>query len=114
LRQVVTVPTRAIQQGLNQTFVYVIKDGIANRTPITRLAQNGEVSAVDGLDAGVAVVVEGQLRLKDGSKVQAADAASTDTPSTDTPSETTPNKATPSEANSNTAMPSSTSTGAGR
>lgn len=99
LRQVVTVPTRAIQQGLNQTFVYVIKDGIANRTPITRLAQNGEVSAVDGLDAGVAVVVEGQLRLKDGSKVQTADAASTDTPS-----ETTPSKATPS----------STSTGAGR
>lgn len=94
LRQVVTVPTRAIQQGLNQTFVYVIKDGMANRTPITRLAQNGEVSAVDGLDAGVAVVVEGQLRLKDGSKVQAADAASIDTKSE--------------------VKPSSTSTGAGR
>jgi len=109
LRQVVTVPTRAIQQGLNQTFVYVIKDGTANRTPITRLAQNGEVSAVDGLDAGVAVVVEGQLRLKDGSKVQTTDAASTGVPS-----ETTPSKTTPSEANSNTAMPSSTSTGAGR
>jgi len=104
LRQVVTVPTRAIQQGLDQTFVYVIKDGIANRTPITRLAQNGEVSAVNGLDAGVAVVVEGQLRLKDGSKVQTADA-----PSTQTQSEVKP-----SEANSNTAMPSSTSTGAGR
>jgi multidrug efflux system membrane fusion protein len=109
LTQVVTVPTRAIQQGLDQTFVYVIKDGIANRTSITRLAQNGEVSAVDGLDAGVAVVVEGQLRLKDGSKVQATDAASTDAPN-----ETMPSKATPSEANSNTAMPSSTSTGAGR
>ena len=99
LRQVVTVPTRAIQQGLNQTFVYVIKDGIANRTPITRLAQNGEVSAVDGLDAGVAVVVEGQLRLKDGSKVQTADVASIDTKSEATPSEV---------------KQSSTSTGAGR
>ncbi|MFZ3191739.1 MAG: efflux RND transporter periplasmic adaptor subunit [Moraxellaceae bacterium] len=93
LRQVVTVPTRAIQQGLNQTFVYVVKDGAANMTPIRRLAQQGEVSAVDGIAADVDVVVEGQLRLKDGSKVQAADAPST---------------------TSSEAKPSSTATGAGR
>lgn len=94
LRQVVTVPTRAIQQGLNQTFVYVVKDGVANMIPIRRLAQQGEVSAVDGIAADVDVVVEGQLRLKDGSKVQKADTSNPDT--------------------ANDATPSSTVTGAGR
>lgn len=94
LRQAVTVPTRAIQQGLNQTFVYVVKDGVANMTPIRRLAQQGEVSAVDGIAADVDVVIEGQLRLKDGSKVQKADTSNPDT--------------------ANDATPSSTVTGAGR
>lgn len=74
LPQVVTLPTRAIQQGLNQSFVYVVQDGIAHMTPITRLAQQGEVSAIDGVEANVAVVIEGQLRLKNGSKVNAVPA----------------------------------------
>lgn len=71
LRQVVTVPTRAIQQGLKQSFVYVVQDGVAKMTPIVLLAQSGEVSAVDGIAPDVEVVVEGHLRLKDGSSVQA-------------------------------------------
>lgn len=71
LRQVVTVPTRAIQQGLKQSFVYVVQDGVAKMTPIVLLAQSGEVSAVDGIAPDVEVVVEGHLRLKDGSTVQA-------------------------------------------
>ena len=74
LPQVVTLPTRAIQQGLNQSFVYVVQDGIAHMTPIIRLAQQGEVSAIDGVEANVAVVIEGQLRLKNGSKVNAVPA----------------------------------------
>lgn len=74
LPQVVTLPTRAIQQGLNQSFVYVVQDGIAHMTPIIRLAQQGEVSAIEGVEANVAVVIEGQLRLKNGSKVNAVPA----------------------------------------
>ena len=73
--QVVTVPNRAIQQGLNQTFVYVLQDGIAKRTPVTRLAQSGDLTAVDGLAADTEVVIEGQLRLKDGSKAQVQSSA---------------------------------------
>lgn len=73
--QVVTVPNRAIQQGLNQTFVYVLQDGIAKRTPVTRLAQSGDLTAVDGLSADTEVVIEGQLRLKDGSKAQVQSSA---------------------------------------
>lgn len=76
LPQVVTVPTRAIQQGLKQTFVYVVQDGVANITPITRLAQSGEVSAVEGIAPDTMVVTEGHLRLKDGSKVQVEGASS--------------------------------------
>ena len=73
--QVVTVPNRAIQQGLSQTFVYVLQDGIAKRTPVTRLAQSGDLTAVDGLSADTEVVIEGQLRLKDGSKAQVQSSA---------------------------------------
>lgn len=73
--QVVTVPNRAIQQGLSQTFVYVLQDGIAKRTPVTRLAQSGDLTAVDGLAADTEVVIEGQLRLKDGSKAQVQSSA---------------------------------------
>lgn len=76
LPQVVTVPTRAIQQGLKQTFVYVVQDGVANITPITRLAHSGEVSAVEGIAPDTVVVTEGHLRLKDGSKVQVDGASS--------------------------------------
>lgn len=68
--QVVTVPTRALQQGLNQSFVYVLQNGIAKKTPVTRLAQSGEVSAIEGIAADTEVVIEGQLRLKDGSQAQ--------------------------------------------
>lgn len=77
--QVVTVPSRAIQQGLNQSFVYVLQDGIAKRTPVTRLAQSGDLTAVDGLAADTEVVIEGQLRLKDGSKAQASSLAQPNT-----------------------------------
>lgn len=77
--QVVTVPNRAIQQGLNQTFVYVLQDGIAKRTPVTRLAQSGDLTAVDGLSADTEVVIEGQLRLKDGSKAQVQSSAQSST-----------------------------------
>lgn len=77
--QVITVPSRAIQQGLNQTFVYVLQDGIANRTPVTRLAQSGDLTAVEGIATGIDVVIEGQLRLKDGSKVQTPSSAPPET-----------------------------------
>ena len=105
LPQVVTLPTRAIQQGLNQSFVYVVQDGIAHMTPIIRLAQQGEVSAIDGVEANVAVVIEGQLRLKNGSKVNAVPAM------IDQPALL---QATPTKATQTGAMPTkATQTGAG-
>lgn len=105
LPQVVTLPTRAIQQGLNQSFVYVVQDGIAHMTPIIRLAQQGEVSAIDGVEANVAVVIEGQLRLKNGSKVNTVPAM------IDQPALL---QATPTKATQTGAMPTkATQTGAG-
>lgn len=68
--QVVTVPSRAIQQGLKQSFVYVIQADSAKMTPVKLLAQSGERSAVEGIDPNTEVVIEGHLRLKDGSKVK--------------------------------------------
>ncbi|MEC7118880.1 MAG: efflux RND transporter periplasmic adaptor subunit [Pseudomonadota bacterium] len=68
-KQVVLVPSQAIQQGLNQSFVYVVEQGVAKMTPIQRVAQNEQLTVVEGLDPDLEVVIEGQLRLKDGSKV---------------------------------------------
>ena len=71
LRQVVVVPTAAIQRGPNGTLVYVLRDdSTVSVRPVT-LSQDDEVqSVVDaGLQAGMRVVTTGFARLTDGTAV---------------------------------------------
>jgi multidrug efflux system membrane fusion protein len=67
----VVVPPSAVQHGPNGLYVFVVKpDGTAADTPVTvgyRDAKFAEVTK--GLDGGEQVVLDGQSRLQNGTKV---------------------------------------------
>ena len=71
LKDVVTIPTGAVQRGPNGTFVYVIKDdNTASMRPIVVQKQDETQTVVkSGADAGERVVTTGFVRLTDSSKV---------------------------------------------
>jgi membrane fusion protein, multidrug efflux system len=64
------VPTAAIQSGQAGPFVFVVKNGIATVQPV-KIARVLETETVieSGLEGNESVVVEGQLRLTNGSRV---------------------------------------------
>ena len=71
LRQVVVIPTGAVQRGPSGTFVYVVKDdNSVTIRPITVQKQDETQTVVkSGLEANERVVTTGFVRLTDGSKV---------------------------------------------
>jgi len=76
LRQVVVVPTAAIQRGPNGPFVYVLKEGNTVTVRRVTLTQQDDVRAVvaTGLQAGERVVTTGFARLTEGTQVAVSDA----------------------------------------
>jgi multidrug efflux system membrane fusion protein len=76
LRQVVVVPTAAIQRGPNGTFVYVLKDDNTVTVRRVTLTQQDDVRAVvaTGLQAGERVVTTGFARLTEGTRVTVSSA----------------------------------------
>jgi multidrug efflux system membrane fusion protein len=72
LANAVVIPTVAIQQGQAGSFVWLVKDdGTVAATAVTVAQSESDRSAISaGLAAGDKVVVEGQLKLKDGIKVK--------------------------------------------
>jgi multidrug efflux system membrane fusion protein len=70
LANAITVPSVAVNQGPKGAFVYVITGRKAVSQPVTVLASEGSISAVQGnLKAGDMVVTDGQMTLKPGSIV---------------------------------------------
>ncbi len=67
----IVVPTVAVQRSQNGNFVFVIKDGVAKIQPVSvdRTAQGVSVIS-EGLSGGESVVVDGQLLLSDGTRVE--------------------------------------------
>ena len=67
----VTVPTAAVQRSQNGNYVFVMQDGKAHVQPVTvaRTFQGMSVIAT-GLSGGEDVVVDGQLLLSDGTRVE--------------------------------------------
>lgn len=72
-KQTAAIPTRALQTGQQGTFVYVIKpDDTAEVRLVTVSRDTGVVAAIEkGLEIGERVVIDGQLRLVNGTKVEA-------------------------------------------
>jgi membrane fusion protein, multidrug efflux system len=68
----VSVPSVAVQVGQAGSFVFVIKDGVTSVRPV-KVARTleGETILASGLEGGETVVTEGQLLLKEGTKVSA-------------------------------------------
>jgi membrane fusion protein, multidrug efflux system len=79
LRQVVVVPTAAIQRGPNGTLVYVLRDdSTVTVRPVTVGQQDDAQSVVDaGLQAGERVVTTGFARLTEGTSVTVSSADDT-------------------------------------
>ena len=67
----VVVPTVAVQRSQNGNYVFVVRDGVAKVQPvkIDRTFQGTSVIA-EGLSGDENVVVDGQLLLSDGSRVE--------------------------------------------
>jgi len=76
LRNVVVVPTAAVQRGPNGTFVYVLKDDSTATVRRVSVTQQDDVQTVaaDGLQAGERVVTTGFGRLTEGTAVTVSSA----------------------------------------
>jgi len=70
LRQVIVVPSAAVQRGPNGTFAYVANDDTVTVHPVT-VAQQDDIEAViaAGIDEGERVVTTGFSQLTDGAKI---------------------------------------------
>jgi multidrug efflux system membrane fusion protein len=68
----ITVPQRAVMQGAQGPYVFVIKpDNTADRRPIeVEATQDGLAVIGNGVSLGEKVVIDGQYRLTSGSKVR--------------------------------------------
>lgn len=69
-REGVLIPVDALVEGSGEPYVYVVKDGVAHRTPVTVAVRSEEQVLVEGIAAGDQVVVAGQNRLYDGAPVR--------------------------------------------
>jgi len=71
LRQVVVVPSAAVQRGPNGTFAYVANDDNTVTVHPVTVAQQDDIEAViaEGVDDGERVVTTGFAQLTDGAKI---------------------------------------------
>jgi multidrug efflux system membrane fusion protein len=92
LRNVIVVPTAAIQRGPNGTFVYVVKDDDTVTARRVFLAQQDDVQSVitEGVAAGERVVTTGFARLTEGTPVTVSGEAPGSTPPTRRPTAESP------------------------
>jgi multidrug efflux system membrane fusion protein len=72
-RDAVVIPARALMTGARGTYVYVVGgDHTASVRAVTAgPSVDGQASIASGLEAGETVVLDGQVRLSPGSKVEA-------------------------------------------
>jgi RND family efflux transporter MFP subunit len=69
-RNVVAVPSEAVQNGQRGNFVFVVENGSAKVRPVTvARTVDGESVIASGLSGDETVVTDGQLSLRDGMRV---------------------------------------------
>jgi multidrug efflux system membrane fusion protein len=76
IQQALTVPSRVVQRGPSGLYAYVVKpDSTVAMQPIETGQDDGELAVVSkGLDDNAQVVVRGQARLQNGTRVAATPA----------------------------------------
>ena len=72
-KDALVVPPTVVQRGLDQHFVYRVKDGKVESVPVQMVYQNSELNIIKGVQAGDVLVSDGQSRLKPGASVQILD-----------------------------------------
>ncbi|MDN5874742.1 MAG: efflux RND transporter periplasmic adaptor subunit [Sinobacteraceae bacterium] len=72
LTQALVVPVAAVQRGPDGAYVYVVEDDNTVRMQAveTGVSEGGFIQIVQGLKAGLPVVVDGQYHLKPGARVK--------------------------------------------
>ncbi len=68
----VTIPSVAVQHGIDGVFVYVVNEqSVAQHRPVTLGAVSGDTTLIEkGLSAGERVISDGYARLAEGTKVR--------------------------------------------
>lgn len=70
LASAMIVPTSALVEEDNQTFVYIVKDNVATKQEVNVLATESDVTAIEGdVKASDQVITTGQLTISDGTQV---------------------------------------------
>jgi membrane fusion protein, multidrug efflux system len=70
--QVVTVPSQAVQHGMNDLYVYVVKPDSTVQRQIVDAVDRGDVMVIrKGLEVGQQIVLDGQSRLDNGTLISA-------------------------------------------
>jgi membrane fusion protein, multidrug efflux system len=70
------VPSRAVQHGQDTLYVYVVKpDSTVERQSVVAQDRGPVMVITQGLEAGQAIVLDGQSRLQNGTLVTATTAA---------------------------------------
>jgi multidrug efflux system membrane fusion protein len=70
-RGAIVVPSSSVVTGQQGSYVYVVDSAIAHMRPVTVRRQSDSIAVLSaGLKPGEQVVVDGQLRLTDGARVQ--------------------------------------------
>lgn len=75
LKDVVTVPSQAVQNGANGPYVFTITQDnkVEYKTVVAGRTYNGEIIIEKGVSAGEKVVTDGHLRLTPGAPVEITD-----------------------------------------
>ena len=73
IRGAVVVPSAAIQRGPQGTYLYAVKPGgtVSFRVVALGAAEGSDVVVKEGVRGGESVVVDGQDKLQDGTRVDA-------------------------------------------
>ena len=70
-KDAIVLPSSAVVTGQQGSYVYVVDSNTAHLRPVTVRRQGDSIAVLAaGVTAGEQVVVDGQLRLTDGAKVQ--------------------------------------------
>ncbi len=72
-RQVVAVPSQAVQHGQDSLYVYLVRpNSTVQRQPVVAEDRGTLMVITKGLDAGQTIVLDGQSRLQEGTLISAA------------------------------------------
>jgi multidrug efflux system membrane fusion protein len=71
-KDAIVIPLAAVQRGTQGSYVYTVKNGVANLQPVKVDMTQGNITLIaSGVAEGDQVVVDGQDRLQSGAKVEA-------------------------------------------